>query len=99
MTDMLKFTQQLISRQSVTPDDAGCQELIAERLRKSIEDFPFEVDGKPVRITISLGIAAFPGDAEEKHELIEKADMALYQAKESGRNCFCCWDESFLSKR
>ncbi len=71
----------------------------AERLRKSIEDFPFEVDGKPVRITISLGIAAFPGDAEEKHELIEKADMALYQAKESGRNCFCCWDESFLSKR
>jgi len=34
MTDLLEFTQQLIRRQSVSPDDAGCQELIAERLKQ-----------------------------------------------------------------
>ncbi len=35
MTDTLEFTQQLIRRQSVTPDDAGCQKLIAEHLTES----------------------------------------------------------------
>ncbi len=34
MSDTLKFTEQLINRQSVTPEDAGCQKLIAERLEK-----------------------------------------------------------------
>jgi len=68
--------------------------IAAERLRKAIEEHPFEVDGERVQITISLGIATFPEDAEEKHELIEKADMALYQAKETGRNRFCCWQDS-----
>jgi len=35
MADTLKFTQQLIRRRSVTPDDDGCQELIADRLKES----------------------------------------------------------------
>ena len=34
MSDTLKLTEQLINRQSVTPEDAGCQKLIAERLEK-----------------------------------------------------------------
>ena len=39
--------------------------------------------------TISEYIASFPKDARTKEELIYKADEALYQAKESGRNKVC----------
>ena len=35
MSDMLALTQDLIARRSVTPDDAGCMELIASRLERS----------------------------------------------------------------
>lgn len=56
---------------------------VAERLRGSIESHRFSI---PERVTVSVGIAAFrPGDTP--HELIQRADAALYSAKESGRNC------------
>lgn len=45
MSDTLEFTKALIARASVTPDDAGCQEMLAERLRSAgfqIENLPFD---------------------------------------------------------
>ncbi|MBF0594909.1 MAG: sensor domain-containing diguanylate cyclase [Candidatus Omnitrophica bacterium] len=41
------------------------------------------------RITISAGVAAFPGDAKTREDLIQKADTALYEAKKKGRNMVC----------
>ena len=41
---------------------------------------------KHLHVTISVGFATFPADAENKTELIERADRALYDAKENGRN-------------
>jgi diguanylate cyclase (GGDEF)-like protein len=41
-------------------------------------------------LTISLGIACFPGQGETAAALIEAADQALYQAKRGGRNCIVC---------
>jgi GGDEF domain-containing protein len=38
-------------------------------------------------INITIGLASFPDDAEDKPQLIEKADQALYQGKTSGKNC------------
>ncbi len=60
--------------------------IAAERLRKSIENYEFIVNGKRVPITISLGIASFPEHAVAKLDLIEAADKALYWAKITGRN-------------
>ena len=59
--------------------------VLAERLRADIEALPFDADGRAFRITASLGIGGYvPGDELEK--VIDRADSALYAAKESGRN-------------
>lgn len=65
-------------------------EIIAERLRKSIEGTKLVSTGDTV--TISLGIAAFPKHGKLKDELIRRADQALYCAKMSGRNKCCTWN-------
>ncbi|MEA2371177.1 MAG: hypothetical protein QOH12_1571 [Solirubrobacteraceae bacterium] len=56
---------------------------VAERLRSHVLD-EFAGDGVP--ITISFGLASFPGDGETAASLVHAADDALYLAKESGRN-------------
>jgi diguanylate cyclase (GGDEF)-like protein len=63
--------------------------IVAERIRRDIanHEFPSITDGqKPVRCTISIGVAGFPLNANDKDELIQKADSSMYQAKGSGRN-------------
>ncbi len=61
--------------------------VMAERLRRMIEAETLEgPGGEPLRITISLGVATFPGDTRDKKELIRMADRALYFSKEGGRN-------------
>jgi diguanylate cyclase (GGDEF)-like protein len=61
---------------------------IAERLRKIIssEPFPHEQHQPEGQLTVSIGIATFPGDAPDWHTLINNADRALYNAKSAGRN-------------
>ncbi len=59
---------------------------VAERLRKAIEAHLYPGDEGPIRVTISLGVAAFPVHSSEKLDLIKKADEALYKSKENGRN-------------
>lgn len=60
---------------------------VAQRLRQSIESYPFSGQDKPLHVTISLGVAEYDlnRDADSK-TLIDRADRALYKAKESGRN-------------
>lgn len=61
---------------------------VAERIRKSVEQYVFPEVENPLlaRITVSIGIAFCPIDAIKSNELIEKADHRLYQAKKSGKN-------------
>ena len=61
---------------------------ILERLRIKVASKRFKTPGlrSPLRITISAGISTFPDDGMEKADLIEKADSALYLAKQRGRN-------------
>ncbi len=62
---------------------------MAERIRKKIEKCEFVGNGKTsYNVTISLGIASYPFDASEQKTLIMNADIALYDAKKNGRNCF-----------
>ncbi|HUQ32521.1 MAG TPA: sensor domain-containing diguanylate cyclase [Pyrinomonadaceae bacterium] len=60
--------------------------IVAERLRRRIE--LMEVPGVG-HVTASLGIATFPQHASSRDTLVLAADRALYNAKNSGRNCVC----------
>ncbi len=62
---------------------------VAERIRCGIEQHPFTLDGKTIRVTISIGIAVFPDHGRDIKSLVGRADAALYRAKESGRNRVC----------
>jgi two-component system, cell cycle response regulator len=58
---------------------------VAEALRAAVADTEISVDGQPISITISAGVAEWDGEAAA--QLIERADAALYDAKDAGRNC------------
>jgi len=61
---------------------------IAQRIRELIESHPFwKEEVQPLRkLTVSIGLAAFPEDANDKQGLLTAADLALYQAKHTGKN-------------
>lgn len=60
----------------------------AERIRQRVENCKFEGgQNQPMgKVTISMGVACFPEDADNPDELINQADQALYKAKRGGRN-------------
>jgi two-component system cell cycle response regulator len=61
----------------------------AERIRVTVEEHFFpEPLGEPVKVTVSQGVTSFPSSGIEKRsDILAKADAALYEAKEAGRNC------------
>jgi len=59
---------------------------IAEEILHKIQEQVIVLRRQETRITASIGVAAFPQDAQIKEELISLADRALYQAKQKGRN-------------
>ena len=60
----------------------------AEMLRETIAATGTKIPGldKPLRVTISGGVATFPADGETTTDLLNAADQALYRAKSEGRN-------------
>jgi diguanylate cyclase (GGDEF)-like protein len=67
--------------------------LIAEDLRKDIEEIEIdEIRDHQPGITVSIGVASFPEDGENKDTLIRAADTALYEAKNRGRNQIVFYD-------
>lgn len=61
--------------------------VVAERMRKMIEEKAFGAElGLDIRLTISIGIAAFPEHALTKQHLLTLADQAMYRGKDSTRN-------------
>jgi diguanylate cyclase (GGDEF)-like protein len=65
--------------------DAGGR-LVADRIRKHISDLPLRGASGTFRVTVSVGLAIYPGNGGTSEELIQRADSALYQAKNNGRN-------------
>jgi diguanylate cyclase (GGDEF)-like protein/PAS domain S-box-containing protein len=75
---------------SLLPDAASIESL-ALRLRTAVSA-PIAIDAEALSVTASLGVAVFPNDGPDVKTLLKHADIALYQAKEAGRNChryFC----------
>jgi diguanylate cyclase (GGDEF)-like protein len=74
---------------------AGLDEtlMIAERIRRLVENTPFEIGQAQLHLTVSMGISNFPYHrAKTKEELVKMADEALYEAKRSGRNRVCIYN-------
>ncbi len=61
---------------------------IAERIRRAVaeKEYDVETSSEPIRATVSIGVAAYPRDAEDPNGLIHQADLAVYRAKLQGRN-------------
>jgi two-component system cell cycle response regulator len=70
--------------------NAGLKEaagVVAERIRKKIEETKFEWEGKQIPVTVSLGVAARRVGENVPDPMVHRADAALYSAKEAGKNC------------
>lgn len=71
----------------ILPDaDLKGAEFVLERLRQVVVKSPFMYEDKKIHVTVSAGLAQMKED-ENGHSLILRADKALYEAKEAGRNC------------
>jgi len=83
----------------VLPETGGEQALIvAERIRRSVNESPFlSPSGDSLFLSVSVGIASFPLNANTCDELIMAADDALYCAKEGGKNRACRFSETMRS--
>jgi diguanylate cyclase (GGDEF)-like protein len=65
----------------------------AEEIRGLCSQLIIRHEGRDLRATISLGIATFPAQGSAAEEIIIKADKALYQSKQNGRNQVKVWEE------
>lgn len=59
---------------------------VAERIRRAVESKNFEVEGHQIKLTVSIGLAAYPTHAESASSLIQIADHAMYNGKRKSRN-------------
>ena len=71
------------------PEIKGQEDIIivADRIIQCFSD-PYTCDGKNLLITASMGIAIYPDHGENAETLVSRADIAMYQAKKAGGNCY-----------
>ncbi|TRZ90375.1 MAG: diguanylate cyclase, partial [Rhodocyclaceae bacterium] len=72
--------------------DADSIAPILDKLMKRLRDTCW-IDGHELSTSISVGITLYPEDGEDFDSLLKKADMAMYRAKDSGRNTYRFFDE------
>jgi len=66
---------------------------MAERIRKAVEVSRFDVRTGDTSITVSLGVASYPDDGGNLDVILDKADKAMYRAKQRGRNLVVAYTE------
>ncbi|RWX81592.1 EAL domain-containing protein [Neorhizobium lilium] len=71
---------------------------LAQRIIDVIDEV-FIIDGKPVRIGVSIGIAIAPDDGDVAESLLRHADTALYKAKANGRGTYCFFETAMDANR
>jgi len=72
--------------------DGGQGLLLVERLRQELASTPIETDTTPAFVTASFGIASITPEVKDLLALLNRADLALYHAKQSGRNRCVLWN-------
>lgn len=77
-------------------DLAGGEE-VAERIRKTIANNTIDYQGQNIQVTVSIGVAVLSPQDSRYEDLISQADIALYKAKNSGRNRICLAKERVVA--
>ena len=65
---------------------AADAEVVAERIRRRVQEMPMLISGTHIGLTVSLGVAAVDTEVAIPDDLVERADAALYRSKSGGRN-------------
>lgn len=80
--------------------DLRDQNQIEEFCKRLVSEFQttFALEGREFVSTLSIGVSQFPADGEDLHTLLKYADVALYEAKEDGRNTHCCFNISLRNR-
>jgi diguanylate cyclase (GGDEF)-like protein len=73
--------------------DGAQTDAVANSIRQSLGE-PFDCGGHRLVVTPSIGIALYPQDGKDIEDLLVKADMAMYQAKDQGRNGYAFYGHS-----
>lgn len=76
--------------------EEGKTELVAEKIRRTIEMTNIQLEGKTLHVTVSAGVAEYPKHGEDPHQVIKFADVALYRAKKMGKNRVVVFDEATM---
>ncbi|WAM37379.1 GGDEF domain-containing protein [Caldicellulosiruptor acetigenus] len=71
---------------------------VVERIRRAIESETIEDNLIQTRVTVSFGIASYPLHADNVKDLIKCADVAMYRAKSSGKNCTVVYNQELEMK-
>jgi diguanylate cyclase (GGDEF)-like protein/hemerythrin-like metal-binding protein len=74
---------------SILMPETGLEQakLLAERIREAVSEISVKVDNDIIRLTVSIGVTEWSGECfQEFNDMLEYADQALYEAKNSGRN-------------
>src|SRR5690606_29758614 len=80
--------------------DAATAQQFAERIRGTVESFDYRYQGRPIPVTISIGVAALPAPGvTDAAGLVALADKALYAAKNGGRNRVVVYDASLAASK
>lgn len=75
----------------------GNAERVAQRILKQLSA-PYQLEQRNVHISASIGISLFPDDGQNATELLKNADMAMYHAKNAGRNNAKFYDDAMRQK-
>jgi diguanylate cyclase (GGDEF)-like protein len=64
---------------------------IGDRIRRRVEQTDFGPDqrGRPLKMTVSIGITCYPENGRSEEDLMDSVDQALYRAKDGGKNTIC----------
>ena len=71
-------------------DEERYEAAVAQKILTAIAR-PFILQGHELRVTASIGISTYPQDGQDEKTLTKNADIAMYQAKEKGKNNFQCY--------
>ncbi len=70
---------------------------IADKIVKALAA-PHIVRGQPLTVNVSVGISLYPDDGTSTEKLLQYADLAMYQAKQMGRNTYCFFERELNSR-